>query len=170
MAVQKTARVQNKDIMHPDNNFLQLNRNKNPGEITCPQTASPGTVPAGVERHYPWPMKRLSARISGIRHEIRSRMTETVRTYRTRRSCAAEEWKGGVRSSARAPYGNYLYRFGFEHRIREMHLWKLNQRLFPQSDLPVECSAGSPYPSSLRCFEPIRQQGSDFRHPRRHLR
>jgi len=63
MAVRKTARVQNKDIMHPDNNFLQLNRSKNPGEITCPQTASPGTVPAGVERHYPWPMKRLSARI-----------------------------------------------------------------------------------------------------------
>jgi len=52
MAVQKTARVQNKDLMPPNNNFMQLKHSKDPGTITCPQTASSGTVPTGVERHY----------------------------------------------------------------------------------------------------------------------
>ena len=53
MAVRKTARVQNKDIMHPNSNFLQLNRSKNPGETRagrqrrrapCPQVSN-GTIP-----------------------------------------------------------------------------------------------------------------------------
>ena len=62
----RTTSVQNGGFTQSDNHFMRLNRSKCPGTITCPQPSPPDTVPAGVKRLSPRPMKRPSAETDEI--------------------------------------------------------------------------------------------------------
>ena len=86
----RTAGVQDNGFVQSDSNFMRLNRSKDPVEITFPQPSSPDTVPAGVERLYPRPVKRPSVGRGGISPETGSRTTGAIGTNRIRRSFVPE--------------------------------------------------------------------------------